>query len=148
MTKLYWMCNELKMVGRGYLPPYLSIYWSFRSLCETQSSIPPRFRCEWLWRDKTATTSTSHLSFHLVTSSFHPSWPPPCPLRSPLEFLLQLLDSGVHLVLGLPDGLQLLPQHRLLPGQLVHFGNEVIFDNVKSISVRRGERERGERARG
>lgn len=70
----------------------------------------------------------------------------PAPLRSPLELLLQLLDSGVHLVLGLPDGLQLLPQHRLLPGQLVHFGNEVIFDNVKSISARR--RDGAERARG
>lgn len=54
---------------------------------------------------------------------------------SPLELLLQLLHSGVHLVLGLPHGLQLLPQHLLLPGQLVHFGDEVVFHNIESVSA-------------
>lgn len=54
---------------------------------------------------------------------------------SPLELLLQLLHSGVHLALGLPHGLQLLPQHLLLPGQLVQFGDEVVFHNVESVSV-------------
>lgn len=56
---------------------------------------------------------------------------------SPLEFLLQLLHSGVHLVLGLPHGLQLLPQHLLLPGQVVYFGDEVVLHNVESVSAER-----------
>ncbi|TNN83431.1 hypothetical protein EYF80_006412 [Liparis tanakae] len=46
-----------------------------------------------------------------------------------------LLDSGVHLGLGLPQSLQLLPQHLLIPRQLVHFGNKVVFHNVESVSV-------------
>lgn len=36
-------------------------------------------------------------------------------LFSPLEFFLQLLDFGVHLVLGLSHCLQLLPEHLLFP---------------------------------
>ena len=59
----------------------------------------------------------------------------------PLQFFLQLLHSGVHLVLGLPHGLQLLPQHLLLPGQLVHFGDEVVLHYVEGVPVGAESRE-------
>lgn len=58
-------------------------------------------------------------------------------LGSPPQLLLQVLDAALQPGLGLSGSFQVPFQHLLLPGQLVHLGDEVILHHVQSVSLER-----------